>query len=268
MRRAMAWACFGAVWLVAGAASAQPEQVFTDGCYPACREGYVCNPQTGQCVSACNPPCAAGQTCTSSGQCVGEQPVGEQPTASPAQPVGTIGTPIVATGPAAVSPAPAPDQREHPPVGFLLRAGLTFGWVNGGTISLGASFRLARPVLLDVELRGAGGGGGDSSYALGAGEVSVRFAPPQRIGWMVRAGFGAGFLAEYETYSGEGYDYAYRVGYARFGGGVLFKGLGRTAYGIEGNLGLGAASQSENYVDFEDYGGFYLDFQILGVFNF
>lgn len=37
-------------------------------CVPKCREGFVCS--DGKCVTVCNPPCAAGQTCTSLGHCV------------------------------------------------------------------------------------------------------------------------------------------------------------------------------------------------------
>jgi hypothetical protein len=40
----------------------------TNQCVPACRASYVC--LSGQCVSACNPLCAAGETCTEAGQCV------------------------------------------------------------------------------------------------------------------------------------------------------------------------------------------------------
>jgi hypothetical protein len=34
---------------------------------PSCRTGYICMQQ--QCVSACNPVCAAGETCTARGEC-------------------------------------------------------------------------------------------------------------------------------------------------------------------------------------------------------
>jgi hypothetical protein len=36
-------------------------------CTPACRSGFTC--QSGQCVSLCNPPCAAGEQCTAQGEC-------------------------------------------------------------------------------------------------------------------------------------------------------------------------------------------------------
>jgi hypothetical protein len=60
-------------------------------CVPACRSGFVCI--TGQCVSACNPPCSAGMSCTSTGECL----------APPSAP------------PVAVNAAPAPAPYAQPP---------------------------------------------------------------------------------------------------------------------------------------------------------
>ena len=37
-------------------------------CFPACRTGFFC--YQGQCRSACNPPCLAGEQCLDNGQCV------------------------------------------------------------------------------------------------------------------------------------------------------------------------------------------------------
>lgn len=37
------------------------------GCFPACRQGYLCS--GGACISACNPPCPAGQTCVAGQYC-------------------------------------------------------------------------------------------------------------------------------------------------------------------------------------------------------
>jgi len=37
-------------------------------CVPSCRGGYLCH--QGQCIAACNPPCAAGEQCVGEGQCV------------------------------------------------------------------------------------------------------------------------------------------------------------------------------------------------------
>lgn len=57
-------------------------------CLPSCRVGYVCI--SGQCVSACNPVCSAGEVCTERGECVpaGDAPPAAStgPTAQPAEP--------------------------------------------------------------------------------------------------------------------------------------------------------------------------------------
>lgn len=37
-------------------------------CGPSCRDGYLCH--QGQCIAACNPPCAEGEQCVGDGQCV------------------------------------------------------------------------------------------------------------------------------------------------------------------------------------------------------
>jgi hypothetical protein len=54
-------------------------------CLPACRSGYTCI--AGRCVSACNPPCDAGEFCTRAGQCearpVAERGVQAAPAAVP-----------------------------------------------------------------------------------------------------------------------------------------------------------------------------------------
>jgi len=38
-------------------------------CFPPCRTGYVCHPDTLECVSICNPPCANWETCTEEAEC-------------------------------------------------------------------------------------------------------------------------------------------------------------------------------------------------------
>jgi hypothetical protein len=52
---------------------AAPPATTEPTCIPACRSGYVC--VQGQCVSACNPPCSAGQTCTPDAQCLATPPL-------------------------------------------------------------------------------------------------------------------------------------------------------------------------------------------------
>jgi hypothetical protein len=46
-------------------------------CLPSCRTGYLC--VSGQCMSACNPLCPAGEMCTERGECV---PAGSEPNSS------------------------------------------------------------------------------------------------------------------------------------------------------------------------------------------
>jgi hypothetical protein len=41
-------------------------------CFPECRSGYVCH--QGRCISRCNPPCDASETCTDAGSCVARKP--------------------------------------------------------------------------------------------------------------------------------------------------------------------------------------------------
>jgi hypothetical protein len=48
-----------------GSAAAAPK---TSECVPECRQGFTCS--KGACVTGCNPPCTAGQSCTPLGQCV------------------------------------------------------------------------------------------------------------------------------------------------------------------------------------------------------
>jgi hypothetical protein len=88
------------------AAEASPTVAATE-CAPACRTGYLC--MEGQCVSACNPPCAASERCTANGECLAQAPVfpaGEAPITT-------------------ASAVADPDAERHD--GFMLRMALTFG---------------------------------------------------------------------------------------------------------------------------------------------
>lgn len=90
----------------------------TKACVPTCRAGFLC--LQGQCVSACNPPCAANETCTPNGQCVSAcnppcaasqtcTPTGECVQRGPATtPTAAPPAPPVLTGPP--TPAPPPPQ--------------------------------------------------------------------------------------------------------------------------------------------------------------
>ena len=83
---------FSAILLVLGVCAAFPAVAQT-ACFPSCRDGFTC--VNGACVSACNPPCPAGQRCTGAGEC------------------GAGSTPPPAVAPA---PAPAPTAPQPPPV--------------------------------------------------------------------------------------------------------------------------------------------------------
>jgi hypothetical protein len=63
----------------APATQTPPPAAPAPSCIPACRSGYVCI--QGQCISACNPPCSAGQTCTPDAQCLATPPLFASPEA-------------------------------------------------------------------------------------------------------------------------------------------------------------------------------------------
>ncbi|WP_394825188.1 hypothetical protein [Pendulispora albinea] len=110
---------FSSIPAIARVAHADPMvRVDTNGCFPACRSGYVCSPH-GQCVSRCNPPCGAGEKCLANGECTLASPATS--TASPAR--ANDGTP--AADPSASSPAPAAQQPRDEE--SFARAGLHIG---------------------------------------------------------------------------------------------------------------------------------------------
>ena len=79
-----------------------------DTCTPACRSGFTC--RGGQCISQCNPPCAAGEQCTPQGECVLSSGGG-----APSFPV-----------PEDMGPAPRREGFEQHD-GFMLRLAVGFG---------------------------------------------------------------------------------------------------------------------------------------------
>jgi hypothetical protein len=103
------------------------------GCTPACRAGYLC--QQGQCISACNPPCAAGQRCTAEAECVADA--------------------NAVPGPSFAEPEPAieapPEEGFEQHDGFMLRATIGFG---GGKVTRSGS--AVDYVANDAEFSGAG----------------------------------------------------------------------------------------------------------------
>ncbi|MFW5924994.1 MAG: hypothetical protein ACOC9O_02365 [Myxococcota bacterium] len=61
-------------------AQAQAPEEEESSCVPACRSGYVC--RQGECVSACNPPCADGERCTGWAECEPARGAAEAPGSS------------------------------------------------------------------------------------------------------------------------------------------------------------------------------------------
>lgn len=64
-----------------GASASEPSVASQPACLPTCRAGFTCI--AGSCVSACNPPCDAGEFCTKDGECRAkavqtQQPASEQ----------------------------------------------------------------------------------------------------------------------------------------------------------------------------------------------
>lgn len=130
-------------------------------CVPPCRDGYLCH--EGQCIAACNPPCAEGEQCVGEGNCV-------------AAAQESTYTSVDTSGGASVGYATAVDTGGKPSTampatfvglgGFLLIAGgVTFGtsewsgyygeywgtgqWVGVGLMTLGAiSVVVATPFLV------------------------------------------------------------------------------------------------------------------------
>lgn len=91
-------------------------------CYPTCRAGYFCN--AGQCVSVCNPPCAAGETCTPTGECVAGTGA---PRAAPLEPAG----PVVNS------------EGEHAPYGKHWELKRTRSLITAGAVTAGVAYLIS-----------------------------------------------------------------------------------------------------------------------------
>jgi len=94
-------------------------------CVPGCRAGFVC--QDGQCVSACNPPCPAGQQCTAEAVC--EVDPGVPP-------------PRFFGGPEAPPPKSRAGVEQHD--GLMLR--FMFGFGSAGSSASGTELDLDREI--------------------------------------------------------------------------------------------------------------------------
>ena len=110
-----------------------PPEATAAQCVPDCRDGYICH--EGQCISACNPPCGAGLTCTGDGQCVAAP--SSAPTSSPA----TV-PPLPPAPPSTADTPPPPgawkptfDRRERGKYRFRPYLGLSLGIGGAGASS-------------------------------------------------------------------------------------------------------------------------------------
>jgi hypothetical protein len=124
------------------------EQKASTTCVPDCRSGFVC--VDGQCVSACNPPCAATEVCTAQGSCVpGSMPPpaiaapAPTPTQPPAQaPAAAPGAPAPVTpapgSPATIAGAPSQlvaekEEYAYSRLRIIVGGGVGFGFAPDGT---------------------------------------------------------------------------------------------------------------------------------------
>lgn len=82
-----------------------PPAAGESSCFPTCRVGFTCI--GGQCVSACNPPCAAHERCTAEGECVGKG-AATAPVPAPVPAPAPTPPPSAAPPPTAEPPAPTP----------------------------------------------------------------------------------------------------------------------------------------------------------------
>lgn len=131
-----------------------PVEATTAECFPACRSGFLCH--LGQCVSACNPPCPGGSSCTPAGECVAgvppqtvavpalvPEPPFEQERPIPPEHVIVLDTSIHSTGNSRIGffdklLVVATDLRGHFEVGrrVTLEAELPFVFARGNGLSI------------------------------------------------------------------------------------------------------------------------------------
>jgi hypothetical protein len=144
-------------------------------CLPSCRAGYLC--LSGQCVSACNPICSAGEMCTERGECV---PAGSEPAATTSSKQGEPAE--QEKKPEERSPSADSIVNLHADVLGLLQFGLTAAVEVGGKHVAGyARFRAMNAGLLsyflldhkadDVFKWGVGGALGLHLFSAGAGNM-------------------------------------------------------------------------------------------------
>ena len=99
-----------------------PPPPAANDCFPSCRLGFFCS--AGQCVSVCNPPCAAGESCTPAGQCIA---------ATGATPV----APLEPRGPVINS------EGEHAPHGYHWEMKRTRSLITAGAVTAGVAYLIS-----------------------------------------------------------------------------------------------------------------------------
>lgn len=146
------------------APAASEPAVDANACVPSCRAGFVCH--AGQCLSRCNPVCAAGERCTAAGECE------RLPAAPPAL-----------AAPVPVAPAAAPELAGKARAAALQAAGtwvfgaraglLVYGW---GTVTTRATrSELSRPSSAQQDVT-------DRSYPSVELEALIHASPGLRAG--------------------------------------------------------------------------------------
>jgi hypothetical protein len=150
-----------------------------EACFPACRDGYVCD--AGTCISACNPACGDGETCTGDGTCIARTPAVVPPPEPPHRQIIEVRT------------APDPVRDEPPRENWARRAGalgiatmagigvMTLGVIAADSFEVGVPLGIAATVgagvMIPIVARGA-----DSARRPGASSSGIRTA-----GWVLYA---------------------------------------------------------------------------------
>ncbi len=156
--------------------SAQPPAVESAPCVPSCRDGFVC--VKGSCVSACNPPCGANQTCTDTGECVGPTQVEREDNDRRTFGLSALGGYLL-SGKVSVE-----GNEVDTTSGYVLRAALD-GYLIP-RLSMGATFIYGHTSLKDADVA-------MNLKALG-GTIKGHFGDP--LGLQVRAGLAVGYQME------------------------------------------------------------------------
>jgi len=115
-----------------GAADAPPSG---PACIPDCRKGFLC--VEGRCVSACNPPCGADETCTEARECAKSAPATPPPSPPTVAPAPAPAPPPSSTNTAAATTNDGPKPTRYPYDQFRIALG---GGVGLGVVPDGTGF--------------------------------------------------------------------------------------------------------------------------------